>query len=154
MKTRFLTLFILILFVTACASSTPTGGGSEGMEISNATVVLPGGNSMADMDMGAEFSGYLQIKNASGSDDKLVGVTSDFADAMLHETTMNGDVASMKAVTSVDLPAGSSIEFKHGGLHIMFMNPKQGLRVGDTVNLTLEFEKAGKVTTSATVTGE
>ena len=85
---------------------------------------------MAGMDMGTEFSGYMQIKNASGSDDKLIGVTSDFADAMLHETTMNGDVASMKAVTSVDVPAGSTVEFKHGGLHIMFMNLNQEFKSG------------------------
>jgi copper(I)-binding protein len=150
MKARYLILFVLLVVVSACKSASQ----SDGIDVSNATVVLPGGNSMAGMNMGTEFSGYLQIKNASGSDDKLVGVTSDFADVMLHETTMNGDVASMKAVTSVDVPAGSTVEFKHGGLHIMFMNPKQGLKVGDTVNLTLEFEKAGKVTTSATVTGE
>jgi periplasmic copper chaperone A len=150
MKARYPILFLLLILVSACKSASQSGG----IDVSNATVVLPGGDSMAGMDMGAGLSGYMQIKNASDSDDKLVGVTSDFADAMLHETTMNGDVASMKSITSVDLPAGSTVEFKHGGLHIMFMNPKQGLKVGDTVNLTLEFEKAGKVTASATVTGE
>jgi periplasmic copper chaperone A len=150
MKTHFLFVFVLLAFLGACAPAAPAGG----IDVSNVTVVLPGGNSTGGMDMGQELSGYMQIKNKSGSDDHLVGVTSDFADAMLHETTMNGDVATMKELTSIDLPAGATIEFKHGGLHIMFMNPTKYLKVGDSVNLVLEFEKAGKVTISATVTGE
>ncbi len=153
MKAHFLILFVLLAFVGACTAA-PKSGGSEGIEISNATVVLPGGDSMGGMDMGSELSGYLQIKNASGSDDRLIGVTSDFANAMLHETAINGDVATMSELASVDLPAGATVEFKPGGLHIMLMNLKQDLKVGDTVNLTLEFEKAGKIAVSATVTGQ
>jgi copper(I)-binding protein len=66
---------------------------------------------------------------------------------------MNGDVASMKTVSSIDIPAGSTVEFKSGGLHIMFTNMKKELKIGDTVALTLQFEKAGAITVSATVTG-
>lgn len=154
MKTNLiLVMSILLALLGGCAPAGALSESQQGMEISNVTVVLPGGDSMG-MDMGMDLSGYMEIKNTSGSDDRLIGVTSDFADAMLHETTINGDVASMKHVQSIDVPAGATIEFKHGGLHIMFMNPKQDLKVGDTVNITLEFEKAGKVAVSAAVTDQ
>jgi len=152
MNIRFLISLVLLLCVTGCASAGSSAGGSGGMEISNATVVLPGGNSMDGMDMGTSLAGYMQIKNISRTDDRLMGVTSDFADAMLHETRMNGDVASMQEVAAIDIPAGSTVDFKGGGLHIMFMNMKQDLKAGDTVNLTLQFEKAGNITVPATVT--
>jgi periplasmic copper chaperone A len=152
MNIRFLISLVLLLCVSGCASAGSSASGSGGMEVSNATVFLPGGNSMDGMDMDTSLAGYMQIKNASGTDDRLMGVTSDFADAMLHETRMNGDVASMQEVAAIDIPAGSTVDFKGGGLHVMFTNLKQDLKEGDTVNWTLQFEKAGNITVPATVT--
>jgi periplasmic copper chaperone A len=147
MRKQLVIMFVLLTFLSACVSA-PS---SSGIEVSNPTIVLPGGDAMG-MDMGQDLSGYMKIKNTSGSNDRLIGVTCDFASAMLHETTINGDVASMAELSSIDIPAGGIVEFKHGGLHIMFMNPAKDLKVGDQVDLTLEFEKAGKVTVAATVT--
>jgi len=143
--------FFIVLFITACSASTSISH-QGGIEISNVNVVLPA--AMAGMDMGSDPFVSMRIKNASGVDDRLVGVTSDFAEAMLNETVMNGDVATMKDLTSVDVPAGTTLEFKHGGFHIMFVNPSKELKAGDSIKLTLEFEKAGKITVSASVTNE
>jgi copper(I)-binding protein len=143
-----------VALLSACIPAAPAPTSIGGIEISHATVVLSPIDSMPGMDMGSDLAGYMQIKNASGADDRLIGVTSDFADGMLHETTMHGDVASMREVHSIEVPAGTTLEFKHGGLHIMFMNPDQDLQVGDSVTLILEFEKAGKVMVTATVTDQ
>ena len=107
---------------------------------------------MSGMDMGQSYAGYMQIKNSTSADDQLIGVTCDFADTMLHETIMNGDVASMQEIASIDVPAGATVELKPGGLHIMFSNPKREIKVGDTLNLTLKFKNAGEITVPATVT--
>ena len=141
---------LLSLFITACSVSTSVSQG--GMEISDVHVVVPA--AMAGMDMNTDPFVTLQIKNGSGADDRLIGVTTDFADAMLHETIMNGDVATMKTLKSIDVPAGTTSEFKHGGFHIMFMNMNKNLKAGNSISMTLEFEKAGKITVSATVTNE
>ena len=143
---RFCTL-CLILVLSACA-----GAGESGtMDVSNATVVLPGGDSMAGMDTASSLAGYFQITNNTGVDDQLLAVASDFADTMMHETQMNNDVASMKEIMSLEIPAGSTVKFESGGYHVMFMNPKQTLSVGDHVQLTLQFEKAGNITVDAEV---
>jgi copper(I)-binding protein len=167
MKTLPFLFVILLVLLSACSSAAPSAGG---IEISNATLVLPVSDSMSGMDMGptptsdamngmqgmdmsSEPAGYMQITNNSTVDDRLISASCDFADLELHETTMNGDVASMNTVSSIDIPAGSTVEFKSGGLHIMFTNMKKELKIGDTVALTLQFEKAGAITVSATVTG-
>jgi copper(I)-binding protein len=152
MNIRFLISLVLLLCVSGCASTGSSASGSGGMEVSNARVMSPGGDSMGGMDMNTSLAGYMQINNNSGTDDRLVGVACDFADAMLHETKVNGDIASMKEISAIDIPAGSAVELKDGGLHIMFTNMKQELKAGDTVNLTLQFEKAGNITVPATVT--
>jgi len=152
MQRLFQFSFLFLILMSACAPAESPGG----MEISNATVVLPGSDSMAgmqEMQMTSTLAGYLQIKNNSGVDDRLITVSCDFAHTMLHETQMNGDVARMKELVSIEIPAGGTVELKTGGYHIMFMSPKQGLNVGDHVNLTLHFEKAGKVTVDADVVG-
>jgi len=110
-------------------------------------------DSMDGMNMNVSLAGYFQIKNNSSKDDRLLKVTCDFADAMMHETQMNGDVASMVEMPYVDVPAGATVEFKTGGMHVMFMNPSQELKIGDKVTLNLQFENAGTVTVTATVMG-
>jgi copper(I)-binding protein len=44
------------------------------------------------------------------------------------------------------MPAGSTVELKSGGYHIMLMDLKQELKAGSTISITLEFAKAGKIT--------
>jgi copper(I)-binding protein len=152
MKTRLFVLFVgLALIASACSSAATPAASQAGIEVTNAVIMADAG-AMGGMNMGQSYAGYLTIKNGATTDDQLLGISCDFASAMLHETSMNGDVASMKEISSVDLPAGGSVEFKSGGLHIMFMDLKRELKVGDTVNLTLKFKNAGDVTVTATLT--
>jgi copper(I)-binding protein len=67
-------------------------------------------------------------------------------------TTMGGSgMMGMQEVAKVDLPAGGTVEFKPGGYHVMLNDLKKDLAAGDTIKVTLTFEKAGKVTGTATV---
>ena len=51
----------------------------------------------------------------------------------------------MRAVESLQLPAGQTIELKPGGYHVMLMDLKQQLNAGDMVPLSLVIEgKDGK----------
>ena len=147
MKKLVIIIFIFVLTLAACSPSAT----SNPIEISQATVVLPGSSAMGAMDMSASLAGYMQIKNNGAEHDRLLSVSCDFADAMMHETKMEGDVMKMSEVSVIDIPSGSTAELKTGGYHIMFMNLKKDLKVGDTVNLTLTFEKAGEVTIPALV---
>jgi copper(I)-binding protein len=48
---------------------------------------------------------------------------------------------------------GKTVKLAPGGYHLMMMDLKEPLKQGDKVPVTLEFEKAGKVTVSLDVQG-
>jgi len=62
----------------------------------------------------------------------------------LHEMKMEGDVMKMRAVPKIDLPAGKEVKLEPGGLHVMLIDLKQPLKVGEKVPLTLVFDAGGK----------
>lgn len=87
---------------------------------------------------------YLTIENHGAEADRLLGMATPAASmAMLHEMKMEGDVMKMRALTSLDVPAGAIVELKPGTSHIMLMGMKAPLKAGDTVQLELRFEKSG-----------
>ncbi|MGB1286210.1 MAG: metal ABC transporter solute-binding protein, Zn/Mn family [Aggregatilineales bacterium] len=101
---------------------------------------------MSDDDHDMHSSGtnsaiYLSITNNTGSDDALVGVSSEFANLFeIHETTVEDDVAMMREREGgIDVPAGETVTLQPGGLHIMVMNLQTDLTEGDRVEVMLEF---------------
>ena len=74
---------------------------------------------------------------------RLVGVSSPAAGVgEVHEMKMEGDIMKMRALSSLDLPAGKAIELKPGGYHIMLMDLKQPMVKDSKVPLTLLFKDA------------
>ena len=96
--------------------------------------------------------GYMTIRNASKSADRLVAASSPAAQKVEpHVTVKDGDIYRMREVKSYDIPAGGSFELKPGGAHLMFMDIKAPFKEGDKVPLTLRFEHAGEVKTELQV---
>jgi len=59
----------------------------------------------------------------------------------IHEMAMDGNVMRMRAIPGLELPAGRPVELKPGGYHVMLMALRQTLNAGDTVPITLVFER-------------
>ncbi len=75
---------------------------------------------------------------------QLVGVETPAAGAgEIHEMKMDGDVMRMRAIESLALPEGQTVELKPGGYHLMFQQLKAPLNDGVDVPVTLVF-KDGK----------
>jgi copper(I)-binding protein len=90
--------------------------------------------------------GYLVIRNASATPDRLVGGSSAAAARVeTHITLKDGDVMRMRQVKGYDIPAQGSFELKPGGAHLMFVDIKQPFKEGERIAATLKFEKAGEV---------
>lgn len=90
--------------------------------------------------------GFLRIDN-QGPADRLVAAAAPVAARVeLHTMRMEGDVMRMRQIDAIELPAGGKVELKPGGTHLMFMELKAPLKAGETVPVTLRFEKAGEVT--------
>ena len=86
---------------------------------------------------------FMQITAAT--DTKLVDVKSSAAGiAEIHEMKLENNVMKMRAVDEVALPAGKMVELKPGGYHVMLMDLKAQVKVGDTIPLTLVFEGKDK----------
>lgn len=91
--------------------------------------------------------GFLSIENTGTEADRLVSATSSVAkDTQIHEMAMEGDVMKMRALTDgLEIPAGETITLAPGGFHLMFLGLNQAFVEGETVTVTLTFEKAGTV---------
>jgi periplasmic copper chaperone A len=94
---------------------------------------------------------YLTITD-TGLADRLTGVSSPVAEkAELHESFSDNGVMKMRHVAALPVANGQPVSLSPGGHHIMLVHLKQALKEGDLVPLTLTFEKAGAVSTTATV---
>jgi copper(I)-binding protein len=95
---------------------------------------------------------YMVLSNEGGSDDTLISAETDIAAVVeLHETKMENDVMKMSPVHTINIPAGESVMLKPGGLHVMLINLQKELVPGETVTLTLNFEKSAPITIEAEI---
>ncbi|MGH1440743.1 MAG: copper chaperone PCu(A)C [Cellvibrionaceae bacterium] len=93
---------------------------------------------------------YFHIMNHSDKDIELINATSTVADRTeIHEHKMNDGVMKMQKVTSLTIPAKSTINFEPGSYHIMFINVKQAITEKQEVKLTLEFSDGSATTVTA-----
>ena len=77
----------------------------------------------------------------AAQDVKLVAGQSPVAGVVeIHEMLMDKDVMKMSPIPGLELPAGQDVELKPGGYHVMLMDLKQQVKVGDEVPLTLTIE--------------
>lgn len=91
---------------------------------------------------------YMVIENKGNQPDRLIDASNNVSEVTeLHET-VDG---KMRRIKAIEVPAGGKVELKPGGLHIMLINLKKPLREGDTVELTLRFEKSGEIKIQAPV---
>lgn len=83
------------------------------------------------------------MKLTASSDSKLVGVASPAAKTVeIHEMSMKGEVMSMKPVSSVELPAGKTVELNAEGYHVMLIGLVAQVKEGDQIPLTLTVQDA------------
>jgi len=99
--------------------------------------------------------GYLTIENKGTTPDRLVTGTGDIAGRMeIHEMAMDNGVMKMRPLDKgLAIEPGKTVKLAPGGYHLMMFDLKNPLKQGERVPVTLQFEKAGKVTVSLDVQG-
>jgi copper(I)-binding protein len=99
--------------------------------------------------------GYLTIENKGAAPDRLIGVAGEVAGKIeVHEMAMKDGVMTMRPLDKgLTIEPGKTVKLAPGGYHLMMFDLKSPLKQGDKVPVTLEFEKAGKVTVSLDVQG-
>ncbi len=80
--------------------------------------------SMPGMSMSA---GYMTFTNNSDSDIRINKISSpQFASVELHETVIDNDVAKMRPIDAIVVPANGSASLQRGGKHLMLMQQADG----------------------------
>jgi periplasmic copper chaperone A len=99
--------------------------------------------------------GYLTIENKGSTPDRLIGGSAEVAGKVqVHEMAMNNGVMTMRPLDKgLVIEPGKTVKLAPGGYHLMLLDLKGPLKQGEKVQLTLEFEKAGKVALSLDVQG-
>lgn len=94
--------------------------------------------------MNAKATGaFMQITSSTGG--TLISAKSSAIPVVeVHEMAMEGGVMKMRAIPKLPLPAKQAVELKPGGYHIMLMDLKAPIKVGDKIPLTLTVEEGGK----------
>jgi periplasmic copper chaperone A len=124
-------------------------------EVKAGDLVITQAWSRATPDGAKVAGGYLTIDNKGSMPDRLIGGSADVADKVqVHEMTMNNGVMTMRLLDQgLTIEPGKTVKLAPGGFHLMLLDLKSPLKRGDKVPVTLEFEKAGKVTVLFDVQG-
>ena len=99
--------------------------------------------------------GYLTIENKGSTPDRLIGGAADIAGKLeVHEMAMKDGVMTMRPLgDGLTIDPGKTVKLAPGGYHLMMFDLKSPLKQGDTLPITLKFEKAGEVKVSLAVQG-
>lgn len=139
----------LALLLSVMAAAPTQAQTRSGITITDAWARrAPGGHGSEQAANGAV---YMIITN-TGPADAVTSATSDVARVVeLHETRSEGGVMVMRPLERFPLPAGGKLELRPGSYHVMLMGLTRHLHAGDTVKVTLSFDKAPPVTVEAAV---
>jgi copper(I)-binding protein len=157
---RIMRIGLVVLLVAAgCAQPAKPPGAASGIQLENAWARRApamahgsGGHGMPAHGGGGNGAVYVTIVNRGGGADALVrAATAAAATVELHETVQEGGVMKMRPLPRFEVPAGARLEMKPGGHHIMLMGLTRDLKPGDTVSVTLTFDKAGPMSVDAPV---
>jgi len=117
---------------------------SSGIEVKDAWI-RPGAQGM-------NTAIYFSINNTGDTSDTLYNAKCEVAKVVeVHETYKAGDMMGMRKTDFVLVKGNSSFSFKPGGHHVMLIDLKKKLRVGEKYHFTLYFKKAGEVRVTAEV---
>lgn len=99
--------------------------------------------------------GYLTITNAGNEPDRLLAAASPAAGRVeIHTMEVVDDVMTMRPLADgLEIAPGESVELAPGGLHLMFFEVVAPFAEGETVPVTLRFERAGGVEVAFPVRG-
>ena len=138
---------IALAALTAACGSSESGkaaGGADTVKVKDALCrPTPNGRDITAC--------YMTLTALDG--DRLMSIAApDAASAQVHEMKTENGVMNMGEVTGgLALPAGQAVSLAPNGDHIMLMGLSRPLAEGDTVSLTLGFEKAAPVAVQARV---
>jgi len=82
------------------------------------------------------MAGYATLKNTGDAPITVLTVQSDaFRMTSVHETIVANDMAKMREVHRLAVPAGDEVRMEPGGRHLMLMQPRRDIVPGDKIEV-------------------
>ncbi len=98
------------------------------------------------------LAGYMTLKNADTRTATIMAASSPaFGRVEIHRTVIKDGMASMQQQSSLDIPAGQSVQLKPGGLHLMLIEPKKPLKQDDVVDVQFQMKDGSQLSARFTV---
>jgi len=89
---------------------------------------------------------FFRLVNTGNEADQLLGGESPVAGSVeVHKTSMEEGVMRMEHIPGLELPAKGEVLLEPGGYHVMLIGVNTSLALGDTLPITLRFEKSGEI---------
>jgi len=136
-------LILVLLFATPALAqaAAPTAD----VQVTNAYIrTMPPGRTTT--------AGFLTIANNSDQSCELTGAMSTLSNRLeFHEHQHIQGMMKMRPVATVVVPAGETVVFEPGGLHIMLFNIDTELAAGEVTQMQLITDQCGSISFDAKV---
>lgn len=120
-------------------------------QASTENLLISGGFARATASMMTAGAAFMSIESKAEADRLVAFSTPACNRPELHTHINDNGVMQMRQVEAIDVPAGGAAVLQPGGLHLMMIDLTGQLVEGETLELTLVFEKAGEVSLSVPV---
>jgi copper(I)-binding protein len=111
---------------------------AEGLTVADAWVPA--------IEAGRDVAMLVTIRNETSAPDALTRVSCPVANFYEKHTVDRGEGSpAMRPISSIPVPASSTIVLKHDAYHVMLLQIRQPLAVGEHFKCTLVFQKAGSI---------
>lgn len=114
----------------------------------NTTITVQDAYARSSTKMSKTGAAFMVLMNSGEENDRLIDVRSDAADRVelhTHVSDANGVMQMKRAEDGFPVPAGGMHALARGGDHVMFLGIRRPFEQGETIPLTLVFDKAGEV---------
>lgn len=139
----------LLLAALACAAA--PAHSARAKDAAAGFLTISDGFARSSPMMANAGAAFLTIRN-TGEADRLIAFKTEACEKPeLHTHIEEDGMMAMRKVDAIDVPANGEAVLKPGGFHLMFIGLKAPLVEGETVTVTLVFEKAGDVAFSLPV---
>jgi copper(I)-binding protein len=137
---------VLVLHLGAAITPAHSAGG-EAVKISDAWV-------HAAAQVGGNVALSMTIKNEADVADTLLRVRCPVANFSEKHTVDRGEGSpAMRAIPSIPIAASSTTVLKPDAYHVMLLQTRQTLAIGEAFSCSIVFQKAGTIETEVKVHG-
>ena len=131
--TQVVTYLSLMIIAVSCGPNSDSADSQPGLQLESGWVREAPPNATA-------MAGYAVINNHTSQELILIGASSpSFNSIEFHRSIQKDGMFRMVRQETLTAPAQGKLELKPGDFHLMLMSPKEALRDGDKVEITLDW---------------